>query len=224
MSLINDALKKAQKRQAKGEGSLPPPMPGGAPGNIAGRGQPLPAQLFVLFALGATVLIALSVFATVYLLRRPAAPVVAQAPAPAVKAAPITPASPPIVPVSVPPTPHVAPMAAATPEKAAPPATVSAAPAITPATPAVIPPPPAIVVTAPPLDPTKPDPKILAYIDALQVSGVRITATSRKVLTNDHVYRENDLIDRLLGLRLKKIDDDLLTFIDERGVIYTKNF
>lgn len=93
-----------------------------------------------------------------------------------------------------------------------------------PAAPPVIPPSPAIVVTAPPLDPTKPDPKILAYIDAMQVSGVRITATSRKVLTNDHVYRENDLIDRLLGLRLKKIEEEALTFVDERGVTYTKNF
>lgn len=223
MSLINDALKKAQKRQAKGDASLPPPMPGGAPGSTTGRGQPLPAQLFVLIALGATVLIALSVFATVYLLRRPAAPVMAQAAAPTVKTAPVTPVPPAVIPAPAPPTPHVAPVAAATPEKA-PPAIVSVAPAVAPAAPAVIPPTPAIVVTAPPLDPTKPDPKILAYIDALQVSGVRITATSRKVLTNDHVYRENDLIDRLLGLRLKKIDDDLLTFIDERGVTYTKNF
>jgi len=223
MSLINDALKKAQKRQAKGEGSLPP-MPGGAPGNATGRGQPLPAQLFVLLALGATVLIALSAFATVYLLRRPAVPVVAQAPAPIAKTAPVTSVLPPVASAPVPPTPHAVPVAATVPEKAPPPAMVSVTPAAAPAAPVVIPPQPAIVVTAPPLDPTQPDPKILAYIDALQVSGVRITATSRKVLTNDHVYRENDLIDRLLGLRLKKIDDDVLTFIDERGVTYTKNF
>jgi len=27
----------------------------------------------------------------------------------------------------------------------------------------------------------------------------------------------------LLGLRLKKIESDVLTFVDERGVVYTKN-
>ncbi|HTQ31229.1 MAG TPA: hypothetical protein VMI53_08465, partial [Opitutaceae bacterium] len=88
-----------------------------------------------------------------------------------------------------------------------------AAPAIQPA-----------VSVAPPLDPTKPDPKILAYVDALQVAGVRITSAGGKVLMNDRVYRQNDVVDRLLGLRLKKIGDDTLIFIDERGVTYTKNF
>jgi hypothetical protein len=220
MSLINDALKKAQKRHTQGQAPLPPPTPGGAPGRVTGGGQPLPSQLFMLFALGATGLIALSVFATVYLLRRPAAPVVAQAPVSAVKTSPSAPVPAPAIST---PAPHVAPMAAPAPEAPPQPAIAPGA-AAAPATPSVIQPPPAIVITAPPLDPTKPDPKILAYIDALQVSGVRITATSRKVLANDRVYRENDLVDRLLGLRLKKIDEEILTFVDERGVIYTKNF
>jgi hypothetical protein len=74
-----------------------------------------------------------------------------------------------------------------------------------------------------PLDPTKPDPKILAYLDALQIAGVRVADTGSKVLMNDRVYRENEIVDHLLGLRLKKVESDTLTFIDERGVIYTKN-
>ena len=73
------------------------------------------------------------------------------------------------------------------------------------------------------LDPTKPDPKILAYLDALQIAGVRVSDTGSKVLMNDRVFRENEIVDHLLGLRLKKIDSDTLTFVDERGVIYTKN-
>jgi hypothetical protein len=74
-----------------------------------------------------------------------------------------------------------------------------------------------------PLDPSKPDPKILAYLDALQVAGVRVSGTSNKVLMNDRVFRENEIVDHLLGLRLKKVESDMLTFVDERGVIYTKN-
>jgi hypothetical protein len=74
------------------------------------------------------------------------------------------------------------------------------------------------------LNPTEPDPKILAYLDALQVAGIRMSGTDGKVLMNDRVFRENEVVDRLLGLRLKKIEPETLTFIDERGVTYTKNF
>ena len=81
-------------------------------------------------------------------------------------------------------------------------------------------PPPA---TPEPIDPSKPDPKILAYLDALQIAGVRVSDTGSKVLMNDRVFRENEIVDHLLGLRLKKVESDTLTFVDERGVIYTKN-
>jgi len=74
------------------------------------------------------------------------------------------------------------------------------------------------------LDPSKPDPKILAYLDALQIAGIRVSDTGSKVLMNDRVFRENEIVDHLLGLRLKKVESDNLTFVDERGVIYTKNF
>jgi hypothetical protein len=73
-------------------------------------------------------------------------------------------------------------------------------------------------------DPSKPDLRILAYLDALQIAGIRVTDTGSKVLMNDRVYRENEIVDHLLGLRLKTITEDTLTFVDERGVIYTKNF
>ena len=73
------------------------------------------------------------------------------------------------------------------------------------------------------LDSTKPDPKILAYLDALQVAGIRISDTGSKVLMNDRVFREGEIVDQLLGLRLKKVESDMLTFVDDRGVIYTKN-
>ena len=73
-------------------------------------------------------------------------------------------------------------------------------------------------------DSSQPDPKIVAYIDALQITGIRMASSGNKLLMNDHIYRENETVDQLLGLRLEKIGDDTLTFVDEHGVIYTKNF
>jgi|HubBroStandDraft_3_1064219.scaffolds.fasta_scaffold172149_2 hypothetical protein len=243
MSLINDALKKAQKLQMQGQ-APPPPIPSdpsGVPSQPAspGRDRPLPGQMFMLLAFGAGVLMALSVLATVYLLRHPSTPVVAQAPA-----APILPEQPSVASVikitppalsqSVPPfTPAQNPSPIPPPalEKSPPPVPSATAPAVaaTPAapvsmqSPAIILPLPSAPSSSSGLDSSKPDPKILAYIDALQVAGVRVSDTGSKVLMNDRVYRQNEIVDHLLGLRLEKIESDTLTFIDERGVIYTKN-
>jgi len=248
MSLINDALKKAQQRHSKGPSTPPPPTvsdsaPSNPPTHPADRNQPLPSQLFVLFALGAIVLIAFSVVATVYLLRRPAAPVAAQTPTAIVAQAPAVPAPPqekinpsatvktaPPASVTPPPVislpaPQAATVVAPASQKPAAPSAPVIAPAMvsTPAAPTEAFP-SATPVTPPELDPTKPDPKILAYLDALQITGIRLTSAGGKVLMNDRVYRENDIVDHLLGLRLKKIEPDVLTFMDERSVIYTKNF
>ncbi len=263
MSLINDALKKAQKLQLQGQ-APPPSIPGGLPGTSgpasqpasSGRDRPLTGQLFMLLAFGAGAIIALSVLATVYLLRRPSAPVVAQAPAASVvpekpMVTPVTKTTSPALSQMAPPfTPaqNPAPISAPALEKSPPPissSTMAPAVAATPTAPRTIQS-PAIIMPLPPapslpsgsgqsqpvasvsnpssgLDPSKPDPKILAYIDALQVAGVRVASTGNKVLMNDRVYRQSEIVDHLLGLRLKIIESDTLTFIDERGVIYTKN-
>jgi hypothetical protein len=314
MSLINDALKKAQQLQTQGQahstssGQAPtPPHPDvtpNAPGQPAdsmdstrspqahstgsgqagsaraslGHDRSTPGQLFLLLAFGAGVLIALSVLATVYLLRKPAmlspagaaAPVVAQAPAtlnptgatapagpekpapaPVITAPPPTlslpvvslpnPSNGPVVSVPNPPNPSngsapaqnsapipapaVEKLPAATPPTTAPAVAAAPTPAITPtipvASPFVLPPAPSPSNEP---DSSRPDPKILAYLDALQIAGIRMSGTGNKVLMNDRVYRENEIVDHLLGLRLKKVESDTLTFVDERGVTYTKNF
>jgi hypothetical protein len=279
MSLIKDALKKAQKLQTQGQphsassGHAPPPPNSGgvpsAPGGLGTPGRPaspgrdrsMPGQLFMLLAFGAGALIAVSVLATVYLLRQqPTVPVVAQAPAalsPTVTAATIAPEKPAPAPViNNPPlalpvlrspseggspsngpapaqnitAPATAPALEKSPATTATTSTVTAAPA--PSTTPVItatspflaaPPPPAAPSQSSALDPTKPDPKILAYLDALQVAGIRMSDTGNKVLMNDRVFREGEIVDHLLGLRLTKVENDTLTFVDDRGVIYTKN-
>src|SRR5580693_8284002 len=148
MSLINDALKKAQKLQMQGQ-APPPPIPSdpsGVPSQPAspGRDRPLPGQMFMLMAFGAGVLIALSVLATVYLLRHPAAPVVAQAPA-----APILPEKSAVAPVI----------------KTTPPVLSQTAPPFTPAqNPAPIP--------APALEKSPPAPSTTASASAVAVAPV----------------------------------------------------
>jgi hypothetical protein len=274
MSLINDALKKAQKLQMEGQ-APPPPNPGSAPSTpgvsgaynppaSSGRNPSMPGQLFMLMAFGAGALIALSVLATVYLLRHPAAPsptgaaapVVAQAPvapSPTGAATPVSSDNPVIAPVTNTPPPAVSQMAP--PPAPAQNSTPAPAPALEKFT--LTPPTIAPAVAAAPTTPPAPlalslpavslpavslpalslpavslpnpsneqsDSKILAYLDALQIAGIRVSDTGSKVLMNDRVFREGEIVDHLLGLRLKKVESDTLTFVDDHGVIYTKNF
>ena len=113
MSLINDALKKAQRlrleQQASARGDAPA-------GEIRKRARPMRAQLLVLLIAGGTVLVVFSVIITVYLLNRDSN--VAPAPAPLAKSAPIVDASAPS-PVIVAPT-IPAPSSSATPSTATP--------------------------------------------------------------------------------------------------------
>ncbi|MSU70192.1 MAG: hypothetical protein EXS39_05350 [Opitutaceae bacterium] len=69
-----------------------------------------------------------------------------------------------------------------------------------------------------------PDPRIVAFVDGLKVTGIRSSGAESKVLMNDHVYRINDVVDRILNVRLTEVGPDSLTFVDENGAAYTKNF
>lgn len=78
-----------------------------------------------------------------------------------------------------------------------------------------------------PVSPTaKPrsDPRILAYIDTLRVTGIRAAGSDSKVLMNDRVFRLNDVVDHALGLKLTAVTSHSLTFEDEQGFAYTRNF
>ncbi len=243
MSLINDALKKAQRQRT---GPLDaPPMPGGSHGSARG-GAGAPAQLLVLTVAGAVVVVVLSVVATVWFLNRAPAPKPTAKPAPLVavaKPAAGTPEASPVIiaPVIV----HAPPPAveAAKPPETAAASPVTAAPASAPASPvsaAPVTPAPgasspvaaAPVSTPAPIPSTTPastaelpmDVRIATFVDNVHVTGIRASGTGSKVLMNDKVYRLGDVVDRLLGLRLVKIEPDSLTFADVNGTLYTKNF
>lgn len=62
------------------------------------------------------------------------------------------------------------------------------------------------------------------FIDRLRVSGVRFTATGSKVILNDRLFQETEVVDSGLGLRLVKIEPGALTFVDAQGRTYLKLF
>lgn len=204
MSLINNALKKAQRQRSEGSSSAP--TPGGSGHRPSRRGKAMPAQILLLIVTGACVVVALSGAATVYFLRDSNPPetvttVIANTPgAPVPTTAADTPLQAELEPVIVA-------QAEVEPEPA----------------------PENIVPQLPQPEPlpqpvAPPDIEVYNFIDQLQVMGVRFSGADSKILMNDRVYRVNDIIDRTLGLRLTAVTADRLTFVDANGAIYTKNF
>ena len=253
MSLINEALKKAQRlRTEETTDSSSAVSYSGA--QTAKRGQAHAGNTMVLIGSGALVLIVLSVVFTVYLVNRPAKPAHSVATTPAPKArhespspaasessapaivapkiiAPTTAATEPVAPSST--------SAAVTASSATPPVVASAEPAtatppaaVTPsALPQTAPAPTAATSAttsaqsaAPALAPGEPDERVAAFVDAVRVTGIRSSGAESRVLMNERVYRVNDVVERNLGVRLIKAEVDSLTFSDGRGVTYVKHF
>jgi len=225
MSLINEALKRAQRlryeQQAAASGSSD-----SRPAHIEKRGRPMPAQTLILLIAGSAVLIVFSVVATVYLLNRspavkPAPAIAAIKPPPAAEATP----SPVIVaPVIKPPASEIQSDSPAvkTPAPTRPVAAAAAPPSVVRSAPAAVQIPP--ILPAAPSHPAGPDPLVQNFVDAIRVAGVRSSGSESKVLMNDRVYRVNDIVDRTLGVKLVKVAADTLTFTDPNGIAYTKNF
>jgi len=65
---------------------------------------------------------------------------------------------------------------------------------------------------------------IQSTVDGFLISGVRAAGEDSKALINGHVYRLNDVIDKSLGLKLVKVEQDRLTFVDRTGSTYVKTF
>ena len=246
MSLLNEALKKAQRQQhteqqASARVIVQSSFAGTAPA-VTRTG--MSTRLFTLLIAGAVVLVSGSVLGTVLLLRKPDA--AKAAPAPLALTAP-TPAAPT---AAAPP-----PAAIVTHAPSAPPADPSslairvalpAAPVTqqAEATPASVPE-PAATTTSEPVPAATPAPAAVttpqiriasidedtaaaretaAYsvINAMRISGIRGTGTDSRVLIDGRVYRINSVVDRTLGLRLTAVEADRLLFTDSRGTVFTR--
>jgi hypothetical protein len=238
MSLINEALKKAQRQRSDQTTGGPD-----EPGSSVEKLGPMRTQSLIALGGAAAVLIILSVGITVYLVNRlpprltTPSPVVAKplirsessAPSPAIIA-------PPLVSLPVTPSPTVE-HTAKIPERTVEPSRprplavarhdVDVPPA---AVPDASPPPPPKekpVVASAPVAVSAPaafDARVIAFVDAIRVTGIRSSGNESKVLMNDRVYRVNDIVERALALKLVKVESDMLTFTDANGVVYTKNF
>jgi len=216
MSLINEALKKAQRLRQE-EPTPGSPASESAPADrVIKRSAPKSTNTMVALVAGGVVLVVLSVVVTVFLLNRssdtPVAPVASSTPQAPILTPAITPEiRPPVI-------------AAIEPASAAPavpePTTPVSAPVIMAAAP-VEP-----VPVAPPLptaDP-QPDPRVATFVEAIRVAGIRSSGDDSRVLMNERVYRVNDLVDRTLNVRLTKVETDTLTFADANGISYVKKF
>jgi hypothetical protein len=223
MSLISDALKKAQ-RQRTGPDTVPP-IPGIG---RAARTEPSSPQSLVWIIAGGIGLVAVAVGLTIFFLRPKAgAPGPAAAlPSLAIAKSAAAPAAVSVAPAAIVPiisapspvatkSPELAP-AVLTPAAAVP---VAAAPAAADASSASGQP-----VTVKRTKTADADPRIIAFVDAIRVTGIRSSGSESKVLMNDKVFRVNDIVERLLNVRLTAVETDSLTFVDDNGVVYTKNF
>jgi hypothetical protein len=217
MSLINEALKKAQRQRTPDAGAPDLAASANAPsGPIVRRSRPMPAQTLLLIVAGAAVLIVFSAIGTVYLMNRtpePKSVPVTILPPPPVAPAPDTSPSPVIVAPSLD-------VASNAPAESSAPAAVEL-----PAIPLTQPAPTAPTAEpAPAPAPALPDPRIQTFVDAIRVAGIRSSGAESKVLMNDRVYRVGDTVDLALGIKLEAVAPDSLTFVDAHGASYKKNF
>ncbi|MCF7686658.1 MAG: hypothetical protein K9M98_08325 [Cephaloticoccus sp.] len=216
MSIINNALKKAQRQRAAG--GLPVTAGMMSRGPIR-RGSGLSASMLALLIGGSAAIIIVTTAATVYLLRSEPTPAPADNVEPA--SATVGPAVAVLEETPVAPKAEVAHAPVATAVVMAPdfsgPQPAASPPAGTP----LFIPPSSILPNSAPLTGHE---ATYAFIDQIQVMGVRSSGADSKVLMNEKVYRLNDIVDRALMLRLVQVSADTLTFLDSNGYIYTKNF
>lgn len=244
MSLLNEALKKAQRQQHTEQQAsarvIVQTSTGGAAPAVTRTG--MSTRLFAVLIAGAVVLVSGSVLGTVLLLRNTTAPAgekeaaaeTAQVPekiaaAPVVTPTPVLTAPPAPAPVT-----DVGSLAIHVPA-----ATVAAPAPASPAAPepvATTPAEPAPVATTPEApatptiriasldDDTAAARETAAYsvINALRISGIRGTGADCRVLIDGRVYRLNAVIDRTLGLRLTGVEADRILFTDSHGTVFTR--
>ena len=235
MSLINEALKKAQRQRTDVPPSTPPaaaaapadspPLP-----RVVKRRPPTPARKLMLQLVGGVIVLVTAGVATFVLLNLDSTPVLAVKSALGHHPKPVPPVAvtPEIPTVTLP----VIPASAVTPPPQATGPLPVPAPVVIekPAVIVVVPPPSSPVTQAIPPATLKPqaNPAIYPFIAALRITGVRLSGRNSKVIMNDRIVRLDDYVDPSLGLRFTKIIDaapdhaSILVFTDDNGFEYTK--
>ncbi len=70
----------------------------------------------------------------------------------------------------------------------------------------------------------EPDQKIIDWVEQSTVSGVRITSSSSKVLINNRGFSPGDSVSTTLDLKIFEIEAKRIILIDANGVKYVKSF
>lgn len=240
MSLINDALKKAQNQRAAETSAASEAAASSDLG--APRKSPAGFYVVVMLVAGAAVLVGTTILATAYALKSPARTAVLADPAERTRLE-TKPAPARLVPVATAPereTPALrltAPAGAASSQgPAALPSSAAAKEAepkaMTPIGENAAPDTPLLVLPSglgsqaktPPDVSKRPNSRAQAFVDAARVIGIRASGQESKVLMNERVYRLNEVVDSALGLRLVEVAKNRLVFEDANGIRYTREF
>jgi hypothetical protein len=222
MSLINDALKKAARQRAEEVGEYPP-MPGGGR-RPSRQGGPMQKQTLVLIIAAAVALVVVSAVVTGMLMAGKPEPKAASVPKPPeASAAPKAVVQAPVVAVSLPQAPAAA-VAAPKPSPTPVPTPVPTAAAVVAAAPAPASQPPAAPAPIAPAGTQGHNDMVQAIVDGFHISGVRTAGAGSKALIDGHIYKLNDVVDKAVGLRLVKVDEDHLTFVDRDANTFVKSF
>lgn len=250
MSLINEALKKAQSQRAEGSAASYEAATATGPR----RGRTPKGNLYLIIGSAAVVLVVLSVVLTVFLVNGsstpPSASTTSANPGPATVASSSTASSTEtaarsstaasdagrsesrsfVLPGLTPKKETVAdatssPSAGTASAASSPsPAPTNSIPATAPANSTPTSPASAALPAAPSTGAGSFDQQVAAFVEAIRVTGIRSSGNESRVLMNERVYRVNDLVERSLGVKLVKVEADTLTFVDARGVTYEKHF
>ncbi len=237
MSLINEALKKAQRQRAaeasasanvpEGPSTQPEPVHAPAIPLPAKRRKHVGAQSVVLITIGSILLLLVGGAAAFILFSPSESPAVIAAAHPAPAPQPVLPQ--PVLPAPVSPPPVEPVPTVILPPKPPVVVTPNVPPVTTPKPEQIIPAPVFVAPTPPtpveePTQAPKPDPRIYVFLDKIRVAGIRASKTDPRVLMNDRMFRIGDVVDNQLQLRLTGISSLALTFTDANGIVYNRNF
>lgn len=252
MSLINEALKKAQRQRTDAPATTAPAAPVASTDTpaprIAKRRPPMPARtLMLLIGGGGALVVVAAVFVFVFFLAdfseepapSPKAPnsvltangsqLSAPSSVPSLTAHSSQPIAPspqlqlPAVQLPAITVPAAVEPAPSTPLVSSP---APLAPASSPQSPspqAASPTPASSVAVAKEGAPSTGDSRVHEFLEKLRVAGIRASETDPRVIMNDRIYRVNDIVDKVTRLRLTRVEASALTFVDATGFEYRKN-
>lgn len=70
----------------------------------------------------------------------------------------------------------------------------------------------------------EPDQEIMEWLAQANITGVRITSKSSKVILNNKAFIPGDSVNSKLGLQVLEIEAQRITFVDSKGAEYLKLF